>query len=318
MDLLEEYLSSSPLSENVILEEIDEYEIYNFYMGFYPELRTGYSSPLRRGDESPSFSLFTNRYPPCEYRWKDSGKGIHGDVFKLVQLMFGLKSREEACKKIRQDIKKEDYGITSGKIVLKDRPVDKGSMVIKVVSKSFSEAGLEFWNKYHISTSTLRYFNTTEVDMFTFDGEYFIRPKDLCFAYRELDRYQLYQPYSKEYKFRNNLTDRMIFGFHQLKYESDTLIITKSRKDVMMLHELGYEAVAPRSENTVMPSEYFTYFSKRYKKIVVLFDNDMKHKGDDYPYPKVYVPISTGCKDISDFSKKYGLETSKKLIESII
>lgn len=317
MDLFEEYLQSRPLSENSVLEDIDEYEIYKFYLGFYPELRTGYSSPLREGDDSPSFSLFSNTVGNCEYRWKDSGKGLHGDVFKLVQLIFNLRTREDACAKIRQDINKEDYGITSGKLILKDRPIDKGSTDIAICSKpSFSEDGIKFWSNYGIRLETLELFNVTELEYFRI-GEYSIYPKEIAFGYRELDKYQIYQPYNPEYKFRNNYTDKMIIGFHQLKYEQDTLIITKSRKDVMMLYELGYEAVSPRSENTLIPIEYINYFKKRYNKILVLFDNDMKHRGEEYNLPLIYVPLSSRAKDISDFCKLYGKEIGKKLIDSL-
>lgn len=318
MDILEEYEASNPLSKEVLLSEIDEYEMYKHYMGFYPELRTGYSSPLRKGDESPSFSLFTNNYPPCEYRWKDSGAGgIHGDIFKLVKILYNLPDEKSIIKKIRQDLSKEDYGIDSQRIILKDRPVDKGATIIKVKSKPFTAEGLAFWNSYGVSLTTLAYYNITQVEWFSFNDAK-IYPKGIAFAYKELDKYQIYQPYNTDFKFRNNFDSSIVMGFHQLLYNSDTLVITKSKKDIACLYECGVEAVASRSESTVIPSKFLDYFDTKYSRKLVLFDNDMKHNGQIYWDKKIYIPIESGCKDFSDFMKKFGKDTSIRLINDLM
>ena len=49
------------------------------------------------------------------------------------------------------------------------------------------------------------------------------------------------------------MTSSLLHGSSQLK-PADTLIITKSMKDVMVLHEMGYQAASPMAEN-VIPSE---------------------------------------------------------------
>jgi hypothetical protein len=41
----------------------------------------------------------------------------------------------------------------------------------------------------------------------------------------------------------------MLQGLEQLRYESNLLIITKSKKDVMVYDLLEYESVAPHSES---------------------------------------------------------------------
>ena len=316
MDILEEYEASNPLSKEVLLSEIDEYEMYKYYMGFYPELRTGYNSPLRKGDESPSFSLFTNQYPPCEYRWKDSGLGLHGDIFKMVRILYGLTNDRDIIRKIRQDLSKE--GVDNiPQIRLQERPKDRGNTIIKVKSKQWTEEAIKWWNQYHISLPTLARYNVSEVEWFSMNDRR-IFPKGLCFAYPEVSEYQIYQPSNKEYKFRNNYSSKVVLGFHQLKYESDTLIITKSKKDVMALAECNIEAVAAKSESTLIPTPYLDYFDTRYKRKFELFDNDMKHNGEIYHDPKIYIPLESGCKDFSDFRKKFGHETSVKLINKLI
>jgi hypothetical protein len=318
MDAFEEYEASNPLSKEVLLSEIDEYEMYKHYMGFYPELRTGYNSPLRRGDESPSFSLFTNQYPPCEYRWKDSGIGVHGDIFKLVRMLYGLTTDKDIIKQIRQDLSKEDYGLHNPKIVLKERPKDKGSTDIKVKSKEWSEEALRWWNSYSVSLSTLQRYHVSEVEWFSMNNK-IIHPKGLCFAYREMDKYQIYQPHNPDFKFRNNFDEKIVMGFHQLQYQKPILIITKSKKDIMVLEEIGLtENVAARSENTVIPSKFLDYFDTKYQKKFELFDNDGKHKGEIYWDKKIFVPLESGAKDISDFVKMWGIDKGRELIKQLI
>lgn len=316
MDILEEYQLSNPLSESVLLEDIDEYEIYRYYLGFYPELRTGYSSPLRKGDESPSFSLFTNQSGICEYRWKDSGINEHGTIFKLVKMLYGLSNQIEVIKRIRHDL---TNGEVLPQIRLSNRPKDKGSTIIKVKSKEWTEDALKWWFRYGITRSTLDYYNVTQVKWFSMNGTQICPKKDeLVFAYRELDLYQIYQPHNLLFKFRNNYSDKIVLGFSQLKYEQDLLIITKSKKDVMMLYELGYESVSSRSESVVIPSPFLDYFDLKYKDKIMLYDNDGKEGSSIYRSKRIYIPLESGCKDISDYCLKYGKESGRKLIQHLI
>ena len=116
---------------------------------------------------------------------------------------------------------------------------------------------------------------------------------------------------------RNNYDNKIVMGFHQLKYEQDTLIITKSKKDVMVLHEAGFESVAARSENVVIPTPFLNYFDTKYKRKIILFDNDGKEQSSIYWDNKIYIPLDSGCKDISDFSLKYGINAAKELINHL-
>ncbi|MGL1311253.1 hypothetical protein ACSTKO_24905, partial [Vibrio parahaemolyticus] len=75
----------------------------------------------------------------------------------------------------------------------------------------------------------------------------------------------------KNRKFRQDLQETYVHGIEQLTYQSDLLIITKSRKDVMCLRSFGYDAVSPRSENTPMPENFFTWADTHYKRKLVLF-----------------------------------------------
>jgi hypothetical protein len=107
-------------------------------------------------------------------------------------------------------------------------------------------------------------------------------------------------------------------GFLQLQYNAPLLIITKSMKDVMVLRSLGYEAISPRGENIMLPPECIEYMKRKYRKILVLFDNDGKHKGDEYEFDKVFVPkLWPNDKDVSDFCYNHGAYETSDMLRSI-
>lgn len=286
-------------------------------------LKTKYCSFIRTGDSEPSFSMFESKKPDREYFWKDSGIGDSGDIFKLVRLRFGLQSTKEAYLKIDYDFQlgfSKDSPPPENKIKLNTLHTTKPDTKIRIASREFTQADLKFWASFGITLQTLMLYKVKSILYYWMNDfqEVPKAPKGLAFAYEVLKQYQLYQPLMPLFKFRNDFTEKCLLGFAQLTYRTDTLIITKSLKDVMVLREFGYDAVSPRSENTPIPDPFMKYLSKRFKKRFVLFDNDMKHRGDWYQEPKIYVPIASGQKDISDYRRAYGYELTKNLLNTII
>ncbi len=309
------------LSLSSILNRIDEYGLYCHYLGFDPDIRGTYSSPIREGDDSPSFSFY-NAYPGAgvEFLWKDGALNKSGTIATLVQEIYGL-THTDALKKIDSDFK---LGFTDGnfaatkKLSTYKKPESKVEAIISVNSKDqFTEDGLAFWKSFHITKDILNRYDVTELYGATINGNQ-LGYKELAFAYRIGDKYKIYCPYNLKFKFINNYTNKLAEGFFQLPRKSDTLIITKSMKDVMVLYGLGYEAISPKSETTLLPKQYFKWINTHYRYVRILFDNDMKHNGELYPYEKIYIPIDSECKDVSDFIKKYGKEETKWMLKKIL
>lgn len=271
----------------------------------------------------PSFSMFESNKPDREYFWKDNGIGDAGDIFKLVQIMFGLKDKKQVYHKIDHDF---DLGFSKGqppaeeKLITNTLHDNKPETRIRIQSKPFTDKDLQFWSSFGISHATLVRYKVKSLRYFWMNDfqEVPQAPRNLAFAFEVLSKYKIYQPHMPSYKFRNDFTEQCLEGFAQLTYNSDSLIITKSTKDVMVLREMGYEAVSPRSENTPVPEPFLRHFASKYPKRYVLFDNDMKHRGDVYQEPKIYVPPSSGQKDISDFYRAYGPKLTKELLNQII
>ena len=64
-------------------------------------------------------------------------------------------------------------------------------------------------------------------------------------------------------------------GAHVLPKEGgEYLAITKSLKDVACLYSCGIPAIAPISENCFVTEAQFERLSKKFKKIILFYDND--------------------------------------------
>ena len=84
----------------------------------------------------------------------------------------------------------------------------------------------------------------------------------------------------------------------------------------MVLDELGYTAVALQSENDKLNYKIFNNLSERFKKIVILFDNDEPGKesaaklASEYNIEYCFIDSSIyelyNVKDISDYIHIFG------------
>ena len=128
--------------------------------------------------------------------------------------------------------------------------------------------------------------------------------------------YKIYQPKVKDSKFIK--VRDYIQGSEQLTYDKPFLVITSSLKDLMAYNKLKFvnsEAIAPDSENTMIPENIMSSISSKCKQICLLFDNDEpgikaaeKYKSK-YGFNYVILPME---KDLSDSIKVHGIETVRK------
>lgn len=106
-----------------------------------------------------------------------------------------------------------------------------------------------------------------------------------------------------------------------LKSQSNDLVITKSLKDVMVLYEYGITAIAPCSENVFVTDVQYNKLKSKYKRIFLLYDNDLPGMQAMFKIKKAYsdlkilfLPRYGGDKDISDFRKVHGHKKTLELI----
>lgn len=308
-------------SDEEILYYVDEYSLYCHYLGYIPLIKRLYHSPIRDDDHTPSFVLIPNKNKesPFQYMWIDYGVALtknDNNIFTLISKIYNISYVEAKIKVCRNfglggEIKHEDLK------VIRPLPTANKRYTIEIKSKAFTISELSYFHKYNINTSLLKRYNVYSVNYF-FINQKIQKAKTMAFAYRIKDKFQLYFPFDdKRCKFRNNWDYTCVPGLEQLQYK-DTLIITKSLKDVMCLASFGYDSISPRSECILLPKEIINFIFKKYKNIFVLFDNDGKHNASDYPFPQIQVPPESGTKDISDYHALYGSEKTNLLIKTLL
>lgn len=78
-----------------------------------------------------------------------------------------------------------------------------------------------------------------------------------------------------------------------LPKSGDYVVVTKSMKDVMVFYELGIPAIAPISENCYLTDAQHNKLIKRFKHVVLVYDNDRAGKTNSVKFyrqhPELYV-----------------------------
>ena len=319
------------VTDNVTLEKIlsiiDEYHIYSHYLGYSVIINRPMNSPFRK-DNNPSWSLFRSKQNDILY--KDFATGETGNVVKFVQRLFDIKYHD-ALEKIWKDL------ISTSKVKQRipkmQRTLKEPSKVIGIKRKYFTKTDEVYWDQYGIDKETLKYFNVTPIESFWVNEiqQSFTYTKDCpMYAYKVYNKFKIYRPYAKnrEDKWRNNCGPYDMQGWEQLRNNNDLLIITKSLKDVMVLHTMGYNAVAPQSENSAIPPKIIEHLKERFKEIVILFDNDTpgieaaKKLAEKYDLKYIYLPLDDlvlySIKDISDAVKELGIEVAEERIKQLL
>lgn len=274
--------------------------IFEHYLGITVNNRL-HKSPFRK-DKTPS----------CSFYYSNSGR-----------LYFKDWALAESVDCIGATMKR--LNISYREAILKieaDKPLigDSESIVHKAYKKwEYVPAHWEdyhgYWknSKFEIPVGTLSYFNVTPVKAVYVDDDLVARSTKTnpIYAYNHVSgRIKFYRPLAaKDKKWSGNSTMDDVQGYYQLRKKGKLLIFTKSRKDVMTLHELGFQAVSMNGEGYVPTKELIKELKNRFKHIVVLYDNDEAGTKHGYATAEAF-----GCKcifldktkDITDYAFKYG------------
>ena len=211
----------------------------------------------------------------------------------------------------------------------KKKEKEKPISIIKVRKIKFTNKHLKFWTQYDMTKEEVlkasKKYEITPISHFwlntsRINNKMFV-VNDLGFSYdyfyhKGILLRKIYLPSKRGSKFFTNCNTLITQGYNQLPLKGDLLFITSSLKDVIILNTIGFEAVAPSNENIFIPKYVFENLKKRFKKIILFYDNDFiknqnwgklfaqKHS-KKYNIPYILLPDNTE-KDPSDFSKHYG------------
>lgn len=328
-----ENIGTEVLTEENVMKKVSPYDIFFHYHGEFIVGRLEHS-PFRI-DEKPSFGIYVS---------KENGKLVYND-FRLgggnciayVKFKYNC-SYYQALKIINRDFglnlieygtpyKSEINHIKQAPRVTKYEPKPKPFFPIKIKVRNWLDRDKNYWwKKYQIKLETLKLYRVYPLTRFWI-GEQMFYPEKLSYGYFfKKGVFKIYQPLltNSTGKWFSNIDTTIPWqGYDQLPKEGDILFITSSLKDVMVLYELGYPAIAPHTEKQIFTDEMYEELKSRFKNIVVYYDNDeagVTHSTKiTKKYPVDYINNPKGLpKDPSDFVEDYSLTELDSLINELM
>ena len=319
--------SSTFLTSDWVLARVSDYEVFSYYMGGDFRIGRAYLSPLRY-EKRPSFCIYTGPQGLC---FKDFGGQTGGNCFRFVMELYSI-SFFESIRRVAEDFKL--IGNSGQKMDVPERVkvekvIEKPPSTFKIDYRPFRASDIQFWRSYGISPKTLAKFDVMacrrvlliegdRIKCSVFEGK-----GNPTYSFGIGSRHKIYKPFDTKIKWLSNTNVTDIQGYKQLAEKGKVLIVTKGLKDVMLLDELGYSAIAPQSETSFIPASLIDSLKSRFDKIFIWFDNDTVgiEAATKLSHKYMIKPIFTGTKeqkDVSDYYKYFGEEKTKELIMKLI
>ncbi len=337
MNIFKQFVLSKVTLTDKLLDEISDYDIYCELTGIEFELGRAVISPIRDDDDQPSFSLFIptkiKNVRPEEVWWRDFRDGS-GDVFKFTQLFaktnydVELHTRKEVIEFIDNQLQLGIFGTEKREYIKRNIDYDKARETKEILFKSrdYTTRDLIWWATYGVDRELLEEHDIRSVK-YILNDDFTIRKKvsiyDLVFAFIVYDKLKLYRPEApSDRKWRNTCPSEYIQGWEQLK-GYDTLIITKSYKDVLVFKSfMNVDVIAPQSESGSFTEGQLAYIKSNYKRVYVVYDYDSAgiigakklEEAHNFTVRWVSTIIDETLgkpkdKDISDYIKNHGYQS---------
>lgn len=329
-----EFTFGESITKEFILSKVTEEEIFCYYLGI-PNISKKLIRSRLRNDNKPTCGFYRNS--KGELYLHDFATGDFYSCFSLVMAIHDLTFYQALCTIAN------DLGLKSFKHLQVNPGIrttntkkfeDAGKSKIQVEIKDYTKDELDWWLQYGITKKTLDKFRVFSCkSVFLNDNLFSIVTTSMrVFGYYggKLDGKELWRIYypqnkSSGIRFLTNWPAKKIQGFEMLPKKGNLLIITKSMKDCMLLYEFGINAIAPNSENLFISDTVLEQLKKRFKHIVVLYDNDLaglagmrKIKQAHPELIYTWIPRKYEAKDISDLYKNRGRQLTLDLITQFI
>lgn len=322
------------ITKDFILSKVNQESIMHYYTGHDVTSKKLVTSCLR-SDNHVTVSYYKSKAGILYLH--DFATNDNLDCWNVVMRLYNCNFYTAL------DIIAKDFGLIDGeeskveKIQIIPSIKESETSTIQVQIKEFTKEELDWWKQFGISFKTLKKYKIYSIKHVFLNGNLRFSSSDKCPIYgyyfgKDKNRKELWKIYfplskkeNKHIRFLNNLPTKKLQGYKQLKDSGNILIITKSQKDCMCFYEFGINAVAPSSESTFCSKEQIDEFKKRFKHIIVVYDQDKAGKHNMYKirlkYPELdffVIPRYLKAKDFSDLRKLYGEEKTKELLNQCL
>ena len=325
-----EFISLKPkITKDFILSKVNQESIMQHYTGLDVNSKKLMLSPFRV-DNHFTVSFYKSKSDILYLH--DFATNEHINCFQAVMKKFECNYYEAL------NIIAKDFNLIEGENNVKVKPLsvrplkETQSTKIQVQVKNYSNKELEWWKQFGISVKTLKKFHVFSIENVFLNGELKFTSSEQCPVYgyyfgkdkNGIEKWKIYFPLKENYRFLNNLSKKVLQGYHQLPKTGDLLVITKSMKDLMAMYEFGISAVSPNSETLFIDDKKLEEFKKRFKHILVIYDNDRPGLHNMWlirkEYPELnyfYIPWYL-AKDFTDSIKLVGVENMKEYVNEFM
>lgn len=319
------------MSTDWILSKVDDFAIMRYYFGDFKVGRS-YCSKFDTKDSRPSTGFFVNRRNKLIYR--DFRTGETWDCFEFVRRLYNCDFRQ-ALEIIARDfgLIEKTSRVVPERIIEEARIIEKettSSAIIQFSKGDWTDRDLKYWRLYEISQEELDREEIYPVRrLFINKKEIYNFHDQLRFAYPV--RYgdntgvKIYSPYDEKMKWLSSIPLDVPFGLNKL-YENEQrelVIITKSKKDLVVLKKLFPTVIATQNESeAAFPESLQKELVENFKRRIVIFDNDetgvescKKFNANGFDYfniPNLYRE-KYKIKDPSDYVQWYGVDSLRQL-----
>jgi len=345
-----------------ILDKYDQIEIFAKFLNLDIEIikeaiqyNSKIHSPLRT-DSHPSVGFkFNNR---GKLRMKDFAGYFWGDVFDLVAFISNKDINTKAgFKDVLTIIVAVFKSTSTTNIRNRLTYIRKRRTIITVSVRDWTSDDYTYWNRLHTGLNYITRHHVFPIQNYWIhpasqpEPKYYYNPSDPAYGYYigkdkdNIDIYQIYFPYRTRgmYKPRFIMNSSVVMGMLTLR-KSDTIVVTKSYKDVIALHivsdyikENSTSFLTTGSDNVLtaisLPSETHGYTSalhnnliSNYKYSYTLLDYDRTGVSMANYIRKLYKVTPTfltngkgntidyKAKDISEYLESNGKHKTAELI----
>ena len=320
------------INKNFLLSKVSEEQIFYYYFGKPFKLGDRYNSPFRK-DKDPSTGFYINKSGILTYNDLRTGEKL--DCVAFVAKLYNI-SYSQAIKRIAAD-----FGLINSDAAVKVditslKPIEgfdkeqKKETIIQIVPGKWDKRHLGYWRIYDINEDELKreriypvkelYINKTKIGN---------KDNNIRFAYLEnykgKEYLKIYTPDDKINKWISNIPLHIPFGLEDLDYSSDTIYITKSKKDLVLLKKLFKSVIATQNESaSSLPPDVVEHLCNSFKNRIIIWDNDetgvenckeFNSKGFGYFNIPIKEYNKYRIKDPSDYVQYYGIDALEELFK---
>jgi len=320
------------LTPTWILSRIEDSTIFSYYFGKF-ELGKVYPSKFRK-DRNPSTGFYISKSGSIIYNDLTNSEKLN--CFEFVMKLYSCNFKQ-ALHTIASDfglISKENSKVST-QFMLDASEFNKDikkKTLIQFEPSGWNTENYRFWKLHEISIAELKSENIFPIKkLYLNKSEILNRNNYQRYAYiQEYENEEgkqtgikVYSPEDPNLKWLSSIPLNIPFDLEKLKFQSDTCIITKSKKDKVVLSKLFSDVFAVQNESeSAFTQETQDFIKNHYKKRIVIFGSDdqgvdmckrFNDKGFDYFNTPREDYEKYGIEDPADYIKAYGLDLLKDL-----